>query len=269
MRSLRALLGLSAAFAVTGAAGATAADLYGGGIKDAPYYAEPAPQPAGWYFRLDGGYSTYDEPQIVVENLYELYDTSVEDTWSLGGGVGVYLPYGFRADVTYDHRFEAKVSGRGRLLPHLHDAYGEFGLESDLFLANVYYDFNRGGKFNPYVGAGLGFVQHSTTGGIIEDGCACVGTIDPFDKTSAAAAVMAGVTIDLFGGRQVVGGSTKDGPVYETAPSKLLIDLGYRFLYLGEAETGPTHGGNGGYDDPTVDLLHAHEVRLGLRYNVN
>lgn len=269
MRRLSALLALSTAAVALSASAGIAADLYGASVKDAPYYAEPESR-AGWYFRLDGGYSAYDDPNIVVENLYELYDTEIDSTGSIGGGVGLYLKDGFRADITYDHRFESDVQGKGRLLPSNHNASGTFGLESDLFLANLYYDFNPGGKWNPYVGVGLGFVQHSTTGGVIEDGCVCVGTIDPYDKTSVAAAVMAGVTVDLFGRKEAVyGGSIKDAPVYTSAPSKLMADIGYRFLYLGEAETGATHGGTGGYTDPTVDLLHAHEIRFGLRYNVN
>ena len=62
---------------------------------------------------------------------------------------------------------------------------------------------------------------------------------------------------------------------------RLSFDAGYRFLYLGEAQTGPVNatytapvaGGHAGAgtvsQDPLVEDIHAHQFRLGLRYDIN
>ncbi len=105
-----------------------------------------------------------------------------------------------------------------------------------------------------------------------------VGTIEGDSKTDVAAALMAGMSVKLRGG--ATGGSFKDGYAVDTGRS-LFLDVGYRFLYLGEAATGPVtatytapvaggHGGTGTVSqDPVVDDIHAHELRVGLRYNLN
>ena len=54
---------------------------------------------------------------------------------------------------------------------------------------------------------------------------------------------------------------------------RLKLDVGYRFLYLGQTTTGElnvtTAGGNAvTSNDPTLEDLHAHEVKFGLRYDL-
>jgi opacity protein-like surface antigen len=64
----------------------------------------------------------------------------------------------------------------------------------------------------------------------------------------------------------------KDGPMYVDTGRKLALDIGYRFLWLGDAETGAVNGvmvGGTVSDDPTVHDIHAHELRIGLRYDIN
>lgn len=278
MTSIRGSIVLGVMIAL-GGAGAQAADLNGGSIKDgyipAPSYAAQAP--SSWYFRVDGAYSQYDDPIMVEDHIYDLVNTNIDGNWSLGGGIGRSFGNGFRADLTYEYRFEADADGL--LLNHAAtlDGTRSFGLESHLVLANLYYDFNAGGRFSPYIGVGLGWVRHETTSGTVVDTCGCTGTIDGESEDSVAAALMAGVTVNLTAGRgnaMPVGGSTKDAPVFATSNRGLLLDVGYRFLYLGDATTGPVRGDFGGgnvvvSEDPTVENIHAHEIRFGLRYNLN
>lgn len=260
-----------------GGTSAGAADLNGGSIKDGyvPAYVEPV-APSSWYVRVDGSYSRFDDPVMVEDHIYDLVDTGIGNTWAIGGGIGRYLGHGFRADLTYEHRFEADATGF--LDNHYADLDGtrEFGLKSRLLLANVYYDFNQGGRFSPYLGVGLGYVRHETTEGNVVDTCGCTGTIEGATKGSVAAALMAGVSINLTGGRggEMVAGGTKDAPVYVTSNRGLLLDIGYRYLYLGDATTGAVYGDFGGgvvevSEDPVIENIHAHEIRMGLRYNLN
>lgn len=278
MTKIRGSIVLSIAVLALSGISAGAADLYGGGMKDGyvPAYAAPS-TPSSWYVRIDGSYSHYDDPIMVEDHIYDLVDTGIGSTWAIGGGVGRYLGNGFRMDVTYEHRFEADATGF--LDNHYADLNGtrEFGLKSNLLLANLYYDFNQGGRFSPYLGVGLGYVRHETTAGTVVDTCGCTGTIDGEKNGSVAAALMAGFTVNLTAGRgseMVSRGSTKDAPVYVTSNRGLMLDFGYRFLYLGDATTGAVRGDfGGGYyevsEDPVVENIHAHELRMGLRYNLN
>lgn len=265
-------------------AGASAADLYGGSMKDGPMTMAPmmpGPTPS-WYARVDGGYAGHDAPSLIEDHYYDLTDTDMENTWTVGGGVGRYFGNGFRGDITLDHRFEADVTGT--LADPLSNLPGQrtFGMSSTVVLANLYYDFDFGNRWTPYIGAGLGFTHNETTAGTVTDPCGCLtGTIDGDSNTDVAAALMAGLSVKLRGGTTQMAGGFKDGGVAVDNGRSLFLDVGYRFLYLGEAATGPVnaiytapvtggHGGTGAISqDPVVEDIHAHELRVGLRYNLN
>jgi opacity protein-like surface antigen len=267
------VLGLAVAVAatalMTGTAGA--ADLYGGSIKDS-YAPMAAAAPSSIYLRIDGGYGAHDDPIMVEDGIYDLTRTQMDGAWTLGGGIGRYFTNTIRADITYDHRFEADVKG------DLADGYAAlpgtraFGLESDVVLVNAYYDFNRTGRFSPYLGVGLGVVHHKTSAGTVSDDCGCTGTIDEGSSTHVAGALMAGFTAKLRGGETASEGSFKDGSMAVSSGRNLYLDVGYRFLYLGETATGAVRTTNAAgtivSDDPTVEDIHAHEVRVGLRYDL-
>ncbi len=277
MTIIRATFAAACAVLALGSASAEAADLYGGSVKDGyvPMAVE-APGPS-WYFRVDAGHSRFDDPIMVEDHIYDLVDTSIDSTWSIGGGIGRNLGNGFRADITYDYRFEADASGFLQNHMATLDGTRSFGLKSSVLLANLYYDFNQGGRFSPYLGVGLGYVRHETTPGTVLDTCNCTGTIDGEKTGGVAAALMAGVTVNLTAGRgregAVEGGSIKDAPIYVASNRGLLLDIGYRYMYLGDAATGAVRGDfNPGVvvsEDPTVENIHSHELRMGLRYNIN
>ncbi len=277
MTTTRVSVLLAAVFALGSATAAQSADLYGGGMNNSYYPgsikdAVAAPIGPSWYLRIDGGYSAFDTPDITEDGLWTLTRTDIDDTWSLGGGIGRYFTSTIRGDITYEHRFEADAEGiladPGNQLPGTRF----FGIESDVVLANVYYDFARHSRINPYVGIGLGVTYNKTTEGTVVD-CGCtVGRIAEGNTTHVAGALMAGFTAKLRGGHGDVHaasfGRIKDAPI--EIERGLYLDVGYRFLYLGEAETGAVTAINGGpvSRDPTVESLHAHEIRVGLRYEI-
>jgi opacity protein-like surface antigen len=241
---------------------AQSADLYKtyggrGSLKDDFVHAAPRGCPS-WYARLDGGYVSYDRPSMSQLGIDDLINQRIEDTGSLGGGIGYYFRCNIRGDITIDHRFESDVKGfnANPFAPN----YGgmKWGYSSTAYMANMYYDFNAGARFTPYIGFGLGMVNnHFAKGG----GVVAAGSADPLvagnptsvggaDSWHVAGAAMAGFVLSVT--------------------DRLKLDTGYRFLYLGAAKTGETMdtvaGGVGGRI--TADNLHAHEFRIGLRYDI-
>jgi opacity protein-like surface antigen len=223
---------------------------YGGGSSYSGAGAGGCPTS---YVRVDGGYSTMDRPTMSQAYVDDMVRTNIKDTWSIGGGIGRYFTCNLRGDITYDHRHESDVTGRN--LNVFSPANGDikFKMSNDVVLANVYYDFDTRSRFTPYLGIGLGFTKNEigAASGIVASTASFNGggtlSSPSSSNWSAAAAAMAGFTVAL---RQ-----------------ELLLDAGYRFLYLGNASTGKVVDqlGRGAGPDRLEDL-HAHEFRVGLRY---
>jgi len=254
MSNFRGFLVAGAALAASTMA-AQSDGLYGGrgSIKDGPVYAAPACP--SWYVRIDGGYATFDRPALSQVGIDDLVWNRVQDTGSVGGGLGFYLTCNIRGDITVDHRFESDVTGfnANPFAPN----YGRmsWGYSSTAILSNFYYDFNPGSRFSPYIGFGFGSVynQFSKGKGVVAVGGPAPGNatyVNGNDTWHVAGAAMAGFVFSLH--------------------DRLKLDTGYRFLYLGSAITGQTGdaviGNFGGRIH--ADNMHAHEFRIGLRYDI-
>lgn len=257
MTSIRGAIALGAALLV-GAVSAQAADLgngRGGSLKDYGYTPAMVASPASsWYVRLDGGHVRFDDPIMVEDGRFDLTETSIDDTWSLGGGIGAYFGKGWRGDLTVTHLFETDARGTLQTGSSI-NGVRRFGLDSTVVLANVYYDFDLGNRVTPYIGVGLGATHNRTKAGTVSDACGCTGVIEEGDQWHVAAAAMAGFSFAIR--------------------DRLHFDAGYRFLYLGEVSTGPIRANVPALlvpdvisKDPTVENLHAHEFRVGLRYDI-
>lgn len=230
------LLALGLATGLLGAGGASAADL---GL---PY--QPAPSVlqeygSGWYLRGDIGWTSYNaiSADYAVASLAAVRDDSakLEDAWSIGGGFGFKSDW-FRVDVTSDYRPNAKFTGV------MDQLFGEVTTWSTLL--NGYFDLGTWSGITPYVGAGIGGAYHDTRkwhdilgNQVFADG----------SNWELAWAVMAGMAIHL-------------GP-------KTSIDLGYRYIDLGKAESGNDLYYN--LVKAKTDDLSAHEIRVGVRYTLD
>jgi opacity protein-like surface antigen len=270
MTASRSAALVGALFVFGSMAPVSAADLgRGGSLKDdMPVLMQQSA--ARFYVRADGSYAAYDRPSITIDQQYDLQNPKIDGNWSYGGGVGYYFSKNWRMDLTLEARESADVSGN--VFYNGGDLKGKVGLKSTLGLANVYYDFAGHGRFAPYVGAGLGFVNHKVSSGTFTDTCGCSYDVAAGSNTSVAAALMAGVAINLTN-RGPEAGSHEGAGGGEIARN-LYLDVGYRFLYLGEAETGaitarpsPAATPVVVSPDPTIGEIHAHEIRVGLRYD--
>ncbi len=263
MSKFRASMILGAALLAGSVATASAADLHRGSIKDS--YAPAAPVssgPSSWYVRIDGGHGRFDDPTMIEDGRFDLTGAKIDDTWTLGGGVGYYFSKNVRADITWDHRFEADARGS---IPGIgltpFPGERKFGLKSDVVMANLYYDIDTRTRFTPYIGVGIGFAHNTTTTGSVADSCACgfnSVSIAGDSKWSTAGALMSGMSINVR--------------------DRMHIDAGYRFLMLGDAHTGlitgnaiPAGGGPAApaqAGDPVMKDLWSHEFRVGLRWDI-
>jgi opacity protein-like surface antigen len=266
----RKTLLLSAALVLGSVVGASAADLYGGGsLKDAPTMTMPA-GPSGWYVRVDGGYNWYTDPSLGLDQGFTAHGTTMDGAWSVGGGIGRYFGRGFRGDITVDHLFDANIESTFCGCDGT-ESHAKFDFSSTVVLANLYYDFNRGGRFVPYIGGGIGFAHNEAGPGTVTDPCGCQGTIGGASSNNFAAAGMAGISWRIRGGEpHYVGGLKDDHPVAVSGGNALYLDFGYRFLYLGDAKSGDiTWDVPAPTVDPVVKSLTAQEIRVGLRYDLN
>jgi outer membrane protein OmpA-like peptidoglycan-associated protein len=180
----------------------------------------PAAATEGWYARADVGYS--------VGGALEVNDTDLDfdDDWSQHLGLGYAFANNFRLEGEFAHRAN-----------DFSDFDGD--VTAWALMANLYYDFNRGGRFEPYVGLGVGGAQIET-GGVI-------GPISfDDDDTVFAYQAMIGVAIGLS--------------------QQWDLDLGYKYFVA------PDVGVDGIFDIETPEPIsfdgdYEHQaVTLGLRY---
>jgi opacity protein-like surface antigen len=247
--SLAALLGLSAP--------ALAADML---PPPPPYEAGPAVSElgSGWYLRGDAGYIEYSKPKEAVGYSAGLPFDSIRmpNTWSIGGGAGYSFNNWFRADVTVDWRADARItalsSGSNYVNGFSTDAPK---FESTTFLLNGYVDLGKWFGVTPYVGAGVGLAHnrlHDYWSQVtcLTAVCSAAFSQDrvmnqPGSKNNLAWALMAGAAVDIGSGFK--------------------LDLGYRYLHIGDARTQLDAGGFGFKLKP----LDAHEARIGVRYMID
>jgi opacity protein-like surface antigen len=258
MRMLKRAIVAGAAMICSLSAAHAGGDLRGS-IKDdyAPVAASPT-----WYLRGDFSYAWQNSDTVSVYHP-TIASSSISDTWALGGGIGRYFGRGFRGDVTYEWRGNTDINAASTSCC---STTTHFSMRSQVLLANLYYDFRPGERFNPYIGAGIGTSRNETSGGFYTpNGCGCA----PYEgKTqwNLAWALMAGASIRLDRGAQRVGGIKDDGYVSVAEPGRMHLDLGYRYLNLGDAVSGPNSFN--GIDGPKAGGIDAHELRVGLRYDL-
>ncbi len=184
-----------------------------------------------WYFRGDVGYSVNEDPDLSLAST-SFNNEKMDESWSIGAGFGYNFTDNIRGDLTLDHRFEADVTGTNSLTA----ARSTATLASTVGLANLYYDFRDREHFAPYLGGGIGWSYNEMDGQ--------TGAASSDESFELALAAMAGFSYRLDDG--------------------WLFDAGYRFLYLGGAQTGSTATAGA----LSMDDIYAHELRLGFRYEL-
>jgi len=257
---MKSLIG-AVAFALA-ATSAYSADLY------QPEQAPPevaVSQASGWYLRGDVGYAFTDLRganyfQGSNSNMEDFDTAKLDDSWTLGGGVGYQINDHLRTDATLDYLFKSDFKGstRGDCGACGPDFTAVAATSRDItsmtavsLLANAYVDIGHYGAFTPYVGAGIGgtyvkWDKLNNTSCSDEDSSSCDESVNHKGRGSwrFTYALMAGSSIDLT--------------------CNLKADVGYRFRHIeGGDMFGYAENGGPGYDKG----INLHEARVGARYN--
>ena len=203
-----------------------------------PASAWAADADRGLYVRLDSGAS-------FSRNAGQDVGTDVGAAGIVGAGVGYRFNSYFRGDVTLSYRNGYRIDS-SKVMGGL-TYYSKGGVDSLAGLAHVYLDPFQFGVFRPYVGGGVGFARNQ-----ISDVAVSVlgynGTLEGNANTSFAWQGSAGVGVEL-------------------TPT-LTVDVGYRYLDMGEGVTGSHVDFTQWTQDnwKSKGYLRAHELQLGLRH---
>jgi len=251
-----------AAASLSPATAAYAGGMYGGGsMKDAPMVANHA-SAGRCYLRGDVGYSygdgvsaTFDSPNYAT---MDATSESIDGAWMGEIGIGCGSgSRGFRADLTLGYRSERGIDGGKPDAPGFHFP-ADFSTKVNTLtaMANLYYDFGRYRNWVPYVGVGIGIARHD------------VGDVS---FTNVAGNPPGTTFNNLNGSTQTnFAWSLMAGAAYQIS-HRAVLDFGYRYIDMGDVSV----RGNicdvacvgGSRDRLSIDDMHAHEFKIGLRYH--
>lgn len=243
------IVALTGLFAATGSA-ASAADLTRAFLPSTSVVVrETRESPLGWYLRGDVGYADYKRPDadFAIQPFTASFShENLGNAAVVGAGLGYRFNPNVRLDLTLDHTFDARFKGT---VPATAAALmtDRAAFETSTFMVNGYLDFRPVMGFTPYVGAGIGMAHNVLSRHIVTTYDPVTGeeTSERFaggDAFNFAWALMAGLGYQLS--------------------SNFTLDLGYRYVSLGDVKT-RSYGDGTGVD---VGSLGAHEIRMGVRY---
>lgn len=193
----------------------------------------------GIYARLDSGWSFSRDSGKDI-------DDDVGSSAIIGAGVGYRFNQHVRADVTLGYRGGYEVDTGFSTSGVTANFKGDVSALTGM--ANVYVDVAKMGMFTPYVGGGIGFSRNKVDDVAVRTNASVNGTLQGDTETSFAWQLSAGVGI-------------------EVAP-KWTIDVGYRYMDMGEAKSGDTItvGGVSATGATSKGDLRAHEIQASIRY---
>ena len=217
----------------------------------------------GWYLRGNAGYGVHTESGITGDVLSAVHDGGVQSEGDPAFSIGAGYDFGNNWRLELDGDYLQTDLGSIGQLPAT-----SAKLRTTSVMLNALYDFDGLGKFEPFIGAGVGLVSTNAKltahdfiqgGTLFQANDACVGMrtgqqgetcdIDDFDR---------GVGFQLLAG---MGYALTDNLTWDTH---------YTYLFGPDAEVRGvrTNGVTGAQTaiDSVVEAVGAHTVLTGLRY---
>lgn len=237
-------------------------------VAQAADYPQPMPQPvyvpapvveefSSWYLRGDIGVTNQQVRDVTnvqdannsVTNVGLGFDSSA----FFGIGVGYYFNDWLRFDLTGEYRSKANFHGSQVITSGGSTYTDEYsGSKSEwLFLLNGYIDLGTWSGFTPFVGAGIGTSRN---------------TIHSFQDVNTP---NSGVAFGDTASKWNFAWALHAGVAYKVTKN-FTVELAYRYVDLGDAESGDLYtyvGGNAVYNPMIFNHLTSHDFKLGLRVN--
>src|SRR3982075_1318203 len=258
MRSVKFLVAAGAAALLSSVA--FAADMP---IMQSMSYAPPPVEDfGGWYLRGDIGFSNqrvkkldwFSYPTLLSLNQNTGFDTA----GIFGVGVGYQFNNWYRADVTGQYRGKSNFHGsdvfvfsNARVPSKGADTYTASKSEW-LALANAYVDLGTWWSVTPFIGAGVGFSRN---------------TISSYVDTNTPTG---GVAIAPSASKWNFEWALPPDVAYRVPPS-FTVELGYRYVNLGDAATGVVADFNGFANNHRMGFkdITSHDLTHGARWNLD
>lgn len=241
-KSLSRMSVIGGAALVASSAGALAADWPGSRTLPPPSLPAPQYRPveptefSGWYLRGDLGYSRLRNSGAEAANGFQT-PTDGRLNSNVNAGIGAGIKSGWmRSDVTVD--FIAPTTYTSTVVTP-GDTTAK--VTATTVLLNGYLDLGSWYRMTPYVGAGAGTANMHISNYV----SAATPPFTPNSSRSQWNFAWAGMA----------------GVAYTILPN-LMVDVGYRYLSLGNATTAADAFGSF-----KIKGIAAHEVRVGLRWN--
>jgi opacity protein-like surface antigen len=264
-------------------AGAATALLATTAVNAADFPAAPPPQmvrapvaeATGWYLRGDIGvgnqqFKSFDHTQTAGgawPASWRIDVKDIKDTFFFAAGIGYAWNNWLRFDVTGEYRADVKFKAVG--------SYTEFCAPGErcfdkydgdhsaaVFLANAYIDLGTWWCLTPFIGAGVGAAYHMTAG-LTDTGHGTSVGGDPISVLGYA---------DKNHANWSFAWAAHAGVAY-TVTNSFKVELGYRYLNMGSAQTaeiqcGATGCGAGGGPRAHYHLrtLDSHDLKFGMRW---
>ena len=272
---------IAGAVALGASSSALAADLPPPPMME-PHAPRASSIGSGWYLRGDVGVgaTNYDQIEVLVRGLaptnpaigatsFSTVNSKSSFASFIGVGIGYQVNNYFRFDVTGEYR-GVQLEGRDNVgyptVPgttvRQTNSY-RANVTSFVTLANAYIDLGTWNCLTPYLGGGIGLANHKlngftdngiqdfSVGGVAAGSGTSFAFADSASKTNLAWALMAGVA-------------------YDVNPN-LKLEIGYRYLNMGDAPVASLRGGSAQLLGDTVKFkkLDSHDIKIGMRWNLN
>jgi opacity protein-like surface antigen len=230
----------------------------------------PMPEPfefaaaGGWYLRGDVGFSNQSverisNPVIAAGTTLNTTHKGFDSAPFGGAGIGYKFNDWIRADLTGEYRGRANFHGADTVTtPGVFFGTNDVSASKSevVGMANVYFDLGSWYGFTPFIGGGVGVADvtihdykdrglaFNGAGGFLGNGFA---TARDYSRTNFAWAVHAGVAYAVS--------------------SNFSVEFAYRYLNMGDAQTG-TLVGFDGTTTPATKLhnLDSHDFKVGFRW---
>lgn len=256
------------------------AALLAASAAQAADYSQPAPpiyvQPpvieefAGWYLRGDVGFSNqsvrtfFGDQNATFPGGVENVDKGFDSAPFFGLGIGYNFNDWLRFDVTGEYRGKANFHGFdiGSLGGggFIDDRYTASKSEWT-FLLNGYVDLGTWYNLTPFVGAGIGVSRNTISN--FGDISACINTL-------SCAANGGSDAFAPDASKWNFAWALHAGLAYRVSKN-LTVELAYRYIDLGDAETGIATNFDRSQEFGLFHFQHltSHDVKLGLRFNLD